>query len=278
MTTLSAPPRSVGHSVDVDRDNTVDPRVGLTRRLYERIGATDDPAEQEFLRGEVATLHLDLAYGMARRYRGRGEPDDDLQQAASVGLMKAVRGFNSDRGCDFLSYAVPTISGELKKHFRDYCWSVRPPRRIQELQAEISSVVSTLSQRLGREPTLVEIAGNLDEDHQSVSEAISAFGCYAPKSLDTPFDDNSDSTFASMVGDDEVGYSRAEVHVMLRAVLPTLSPRDREIVSLRYFHGCTQRQIAAEIGVTQMQVSRLLTRIIAQLRERLTQDAIEFSA
>ncbi len=247
-----------------------DERAIETQALFARLGETVDPEEQEAIRAEIAALNVEVARSMARRYRGRGEPDEDLEQVACVGLMKAVNGFEPDYGRDFLSYAVPTISGELKKYFRDCCWTIRPTRRIQELQREISTVAGELSQDLGREPTTGEMAAELQEDVSVVSEAISAFGCYAPKSLDAPIDSIGTTSLESLLGTKDVGFGRAELHVMLSGVVRDLCERDRRIVALRFYHDYTQRQIAEEIGVTQMQVSRLLTRITAELRAQLT--------
>lgn len=247
-----------------------DDRATRTQALFIRLAETSDREAQASIRAEVAAVNVEVARSMARRYSRRGEPDDDLEQVACVGLMKAVKGFEIDYGRDFLSYAVPTISGELKRYFRDCCWTVRPTRRIQELQREVSTVSAKMGQDLGREPASHEIAAELEEDVALVSEAISAFGCYAPMSLDAPVDRTGSLAFQSVLGDDDIGFSRAELHVMLAGVVRDLCERDRRIVAMRFYQDFTQRQIADEIGVTQMQVSRLLTRIQAELRTRLT--------
>jgi RNA polymerase sigma-B factor len=244
-----------------------------TRDLFRRIEACVDDSERGTLRKAVAELNLGIVRGLARRYRGRGESVEDLEQAGCVGLMKAINGFRTDRGTEFLTYALPTISGELKKHFRDHCWTVRPTRRVQELQAEVASATATMSQELGREPSLGELADELGEDSDALGEAVAAHGCYTPRSLDAPLP-SGESPFAAVLGRDEIGFSQAEAHVVLAEAVRKLSPRDRQILGMRFFRDLTQRQIAAEIGTTQMQVSRVLTRIMARLREEIAASAL----
>lgn len=251
-------------------DGVADDRAASTTLLFVRLTHTTDPAQQALIRAQIAALNVVVARTMARRYRGRGEPEDDLEQVACVGLMKAVNGFEPGYGRNFLSYAVPTISGELKKYFRDCCWTVKPTRRIQELQREISTVAGELIQDLGREPGADEVAAELEEDVSLVCEAISAFGCYTPTSLDACVDPSGNTSLGSFLGAIDIGFSRAELHAMLSGVVRDLCERDRRIVALRFYHDYTQRQIADEIGVTQMQVSRLLTRIMTQLRTQLS--------
>ena len=187
----------------------------------------------------------------------RGIGKDDLMQAAYVGLVKAVQGFDPSFERDFLSYAVPTVTGEVKRYFRDYGWTVRPPRRVQELQAQISRASSELSQTLHRSPKPSEVAEFLSVDVDSVIEALAADGCFTPASLDVP------------VGEDDADLGRAEARILLAPAVRRLAPRDRRILELRFFHGWTQEQIAGDIGVTQMQVSRLLARILSDLRAEL---------
>lgn len=210
-----------------------------------------------------------VAESVARRYARRGEALDDLIQVACLGLTKAVRRFDPDRGHDFLSYAVPTMSGEIKRHFRDSGWSVRPPRRIQELQARISATAADLNQELGRSPRPSELAEALDVQPADISEALASDGCFSPASLDErgPYDDG--YTLAEHLGAAEPGFERAEAVAMLRPVCQDLKPRDKRILYLRFYSGWTQAQIAADLGVTQMQVSRLLQRILTSLRSEI---------
>ena len=212
--------------------------------------------------------NLALARSMAARYRNRGIDLDDLEQVALLGLTKAAQRFDPDAGHDFLSYAVPTIRGELRRHFRDAGWMVRPPRRVQDLQARIATAQRELEAELGRSPRPSEVARHLDEGIDDVVEALSADGCFTPTSLDGTVGDGT-STLGDLLGADDRAMESAEARVVLDPVVRTLSERDRRIVRLRFFDECTQQEIAEDIGLTQAQVSRVLTRILADLRERL---------
>jgi RNA polymerase sigma-B factor len=212
--------------------------------------------------------NLALARSMATRYRNRGIDLDDLEQVALLGLTKAAQRFDPDAGHDFLSYAVPTIRGELRRHFRDAGWMVRPPRRVQDLQARIATAQRELEAELGRSPRPSEVARHLDEGIDDVVEALSADGCFTPTSLDGTVGDGT-STLGDLLGADDRAMESAEARVVLDPVVRTLSERDRRIVRLRFFDECTQQEIAEDIGLTQAQVSRVLTRILADLRERL---------
>ena len=241
----------------------------VTRDLFARIERSTDLDEQAALRQEVARINLGVATSMASRYRGRGELDDDLRQAACVGLVKAVNGYDSSRGADFLPYAVVTISGELKKHFRDHCWTIKPPRRIQELQPKIAAAYNELAQTTGRPATVIDIATALDEDAATVTEAMTSSGCFSPNSLDAPLRAQEQTTVGDTLADHDAGFSRVEARAMLEPLLQELTARERLIIVLRFYRDCTQSQIADLVGVTQMQVSRLLTRILADMRLRL---------
>jgi RNA polymerase sigma-B factor len=225
-----------------------------------------DPDEHARLLEEVIVLHVDLAHAEAARYRSRGIPLDDLRQVAALALTKAAHGYDVSTGHDFLSYAVPTIRGELRKHFRDHGWMIRPPRRIQELQARINAAESELSNQLGRSPQPVEIADHLDECTENVIEALASDGCFIPASLDHPTGGDGSTTLGELLPFEDASQSASEARVMLRPVLRRLGERDRQILAMRFGEGLTQREIANRIGVTQMQVSRLLTRILGQLR------------
>lgn len=244
---------------------------GRIERTYELfLAAADAPdAERDRLHEEIAEVNLGVAESLARRYRGRGEPLEDLFQVAAVGLMKAVRAFDPDKADDFLSYAVPTITGELKRHFRDRCWMVRPPRRIQELQAALSTCTSEVAQTLGRFPTASELAEHLEEDEEDIIQALAADGCFTPTSIDDRLPDSDASPLSERLGSDEDGFDRADALVALRPACRHLGPRDRRILYLRFFRGWSQQEIADVLGVTQMQVSRLLARILADLRDEI---------
>lgn len=237
-----------------------------TRDLFSLALSSDDEVERHDLMATVIEMHLDLAHAEAARYRSRGVPLDDLRQVAALALTKATRGYDVTTGHDFLSYAVPTIRGELRKHFRDHGWMIRPPRRIQELQARINAAEAELSYRLGRSPQPVEIAKHLEEPTESVIEALASDGCFVPASLDHPAGVDGSTTLGELLPLEDNEHRASEARLMLGPVLGQLGERDRQILSMRFYEGLTQREIAARIGVTQMQVSRLLTRILAQLR------------
>lgn len=244
-------------------------RNARTRELFERARTLDlaaDPDALQHLHDEVIVLHLELAHAEARRYRSRGIPLDDLRQVAALALTKATRGYDVTTGHDFLSYAVPTIRGELRKHFRDHGWMVRPPRRIQELQARINQADGELSNRFGRAPQPGEIAEHLQEPLASVTEALASDGCFVPASLDHPTGGDGLTTLGDLLPQDDAAGLASEARLLLEPVLRQLSQRDRDILSMRFGEGLTQREIATRIGVTQMQVSRLLSRILTQLR------------
>jgi RNA polymerase sigma-B factor len=244
-------------------------RSEITARLLDRIAETDDELEQKRLRDEVVVLNMGVARAIATRYRERGIAMEDLMQAAYVGLVKAVQGFDGSFNRDFLSYAVPTVTGEIKRYFRDYGWTVRPPRRVQELQAQISRVSSELSQTLHRSPRPSEVAQFLGIEEESVIEALAADGCFTPASLDVPVGESGNTSLGELLGEDDTDLARAEARILLAPAVRALAPRDRRILELRFFHGWTQEQIAGDIGVTQMQVSRLLARILADLRAEI---------
>ncbi len=241
-------------------------RSSRTRELFLEAAAAESPEERQRLLEKVIVLHVGLANSEASRYRSRGVPLEDLRQVAALALTKATRGFDVTAGHDFLSYAVPTIRGELRKYFRDHGWMIRPPRRIQELQARINAAENELSNRLGRSPKPVEIADHLDECTESVIEALSSDGCFVPASLDHPAGADGSTSLGDLLPFDDDSQGASEARLVLRPVLRRLGERDRQILAMRFYEGLTQREIAERIGVTQMQVSRLLTRILGQLR------------
>ncbi|MCY4724718.1 sigma-70 family RNA polymerase sigma factor [Nocardioides sp. STR2] len=211
-----------------------------------------------------------VARSMASRYRNRGIDLDDLEQVALLGLTKAAQRFDPAAGHDFLSFAVPTIRGELRRHFRDSGWMVRPPRRVQDLQTRIAGAQEELESQLGRSPRPTEIATHLGEQTSDVVEALAADGCFTPTSLDAKVADGS-SSLGDLLGDDDRALAQAEAKVMLEPLMRRLSPRDRRIVRLRYFMEQTQQEIADTVGLTQAQVSRVLTRILSDLRSGLVE-------
>ncbi len=252
-------------------------RQEQTQELLDRAGAATDPDERERLLEGVVVLNMCVARTLAARHAGKGIPRDDLEQVGYLALTRAARNYDPDTRADFLSYAVPTIRGELKKHFRDHGWTVRPPRRIQEVQTRAIVERAELTQRLGRTPTLAELAEVVGEDVQVVREALSADGCFQPTSLDRPVGEDSVTGLGDLLdgGCDDVERDAVEARVLLAPVVRRLSERDRRILRLRYFDGCTQQEIADDIGVSQMQVSRLITRIIRDIRRGLPDDLRE---
>ena len=229
----------------------------------------DDQEEHERLLDEIVLLNMPVAASVASRYRSRGVASDDLEQVAYLALVKAVRGFEPDAGHPFLAYCVPTVRGEIKRWFRDHGWTVRPPRRIQELQARISAAQSELSFSLGRSPRPSEVAEHLQENLEDITEALATDGCFTPASLDKPVGLEGDTVLGDLLGEQDQGRDAAEARVVLAPVVRQLGERDRRILMLRFFRGWTQQEIADDIGVTQMQVSRLLGRILGQLRDEL---------
>jgi len=256
-------------SLPVTHPNSEPDRGATTARLLEELHATHDEQEKQQLRAEVVVLNMGVARAIAHRYRQRGLAEDDLVQAAYVGLVKAVNGFDPSHERDFLSYAVPTVTGEVKRYFRDFGWAVRPPRRVQELQGSIARLSSELTQRLGRSPRPSEVAEELGIDVEAVIEALAADGAFTPASLDVPVGEDGAATLGDLMPEDDLDFASAEARVVLGPAVRALAPRDRRILELRFFQGWTQEQIAQDIGVTQMQVSRLLSRILKDLRAEL---------
>jgi RNA polymerase sigma-B factor len=201
---------------------------------------------------------------------------EDLQQAAYEGLVKAVNRWDPSHGKSLLTYAVPTIRGELQRHFRDHGWTVRPPRRVQELQWQVNACVAQLTQELGREPTEAEVRKALGITDREYADAMTAFGCFQPTSLDQPVGSEAAATLGDLIPDqraEEAGgdqLSAVDARATLGPVVRSLPSRDRKILYLRFFEEQTQEQIGEELGVTQMQVSRLLARILRDLRGAIT--------
>jgi RNA polymerase sigma-B factor len=248
-----------------------------TRALLREITQTTSPAAREAAIDEVIRLNMDLARTLAAPYRGRGIPTEDLEQVAYTALVRAVRGYRHGLSGDFLAYAVPTIRGEVKKHFRDHGWAVRPPRRIQELQAAATRARADLERDTGIRPDLSTLAAAMGEPEEQVAEALAAEGCFTPSSLDQPLRAGSSLAIGDTIADTDDGYEAAEARAILAPAVRRLGRRDRRILQLRFFDGLTQQEIGEEIGVTQMQVSRLLNRIMRDLRTDLVDDRMAMS-
>ncbi|MBM0230733.1 SigB/SigF/SigG family RNA polymerase sigma factor [Micromonospora sp. STR1_7] len=259
--------------------STINTRVGQRRSdqtpddLLAALAATpaDDP-RRPALRDRTIEAWLPLARHLARRYAGRGAPDDDLTQTAAVGLIKAVDNFDPTRGVDFSGYAIPTVIGEIKRYFRDRTWAVRVPRRLQELRLSISAANSILTHTLGRLPTVADIASYLDVSEETVLEGLEGARAYRATSLSTPMGADGNRELGDTLGGDDHEFDIVEIRVALGPALATLPEREREILSLRFHGNLTQAQIADRIGISQMHVSRLITRSLATLRHHLSDD------
>lgn len=218
---------------------------------------------------EVVLINMGVAEAVVSRYRGRGVPEDDLQQVAYMALVRAVQHFDHSMGNNFLTYCVPTMRGEIRRYFRDQGWMVRPPRRLQELQAQVFRAQEELTSNLGHAPTAREIAQEVDSTPEEVTEALVSTGCFTPTSLDKPSREDSTTSIGDLIGDERDDRAAAEARLVLAPVIRRLGPRDRRILMLRFFCGLTQQEIADDLGVTQMQISRTLTRIFHSLRSSL---------
>ena len=230
-----------------------------------------DPATQMQARDALVRLHLPLVEHCARRFRNRGEPFEDLVQVGTIGLIKSIDRFDMDRGVEFSTYATPTIIGEIKRYFRDKGWAIRVPRRLQELRMQIGTATGELSQSLGRSPTPRELAEHLGVTVEEIVEGIESSNAYSTLSLDAS-DGSTDENGASMLdlmGLDDEGLEHVEIRESIKPLLEALEPREKKILLLRFFMNKTQTQIAEEIGVSQMHVSRLLTRTLDRLRTSL---------
>jgi RNA polymerase sigma-B factor len=248
----------------------------LTRRrsadFFTVFRDTEAPqASRDGAREALVRLHLPLVEHCARRFRNRGEPLEDLVQVGTIGLIKSIDRFDVDRGVEFSTYATPTIIGEIKRYFRDKGWAIRVPRRLQELRMQIGTATAELTQSLGRSPTPRELAETIGCTVEEIVEGIESSNAYSTLSLDAS-DDGEDGGAATMLdalGMEEVGLEHVEIRESIKPLLDKLAPREKKILLLRFFKNMTQSQIAEEIGVSQMHVSRLLNRTLEQLRASL---------
>jgi len=236
--------------------------VDVLLRAYHRDGDRD-------ARDRALVELMPLVRALANRYAGRGEPLEDLVQVGSVGLIKAVDRFDVDRGVEFSSYAVPTIVGEIRRHFRDKAWAMHVPRRLKELSVRLSRVLDELTTELGRSPTVAELAEASGADEEEVIDALDSAHAYSTRSLSAPFEDGGDDSLAEKLGEEDSGFEEIEDGSLIAAGLDALDERERRIVELRFFDEMTQSQIAAEVGISQMHVSRLLRRALTIMRGRI---------
>jgi RNA polymerase sigma-B factor len=266
MAVVSPYRSSIHHSEDRTAAGTELDEV--VAALFPRMAA--EPAERPQLRARMIEVALPFAIRLARHYQGRGEPFEDLVQVAAVGLIKAIDGYDPERG-PFSHYAMPTVRGELRKHFRDRGWSIRVPRRLQELKMDMARVHQELTQVLGRAPTVAEIAGYLEVDEDQVLEGMELAHAYQPVSLDAPVSGQDDSIdLAATLGARDPAVENADDRMTLAGLVPRLPEREQRILHMRFSGNMTQSQIAAEIGISQMHVSRLLAQTLGWLRAAMT--------
>jgi RNA polymerase sigma-B factor len=266
---LAAPVEEL--AADADRAARTSHDRAHARGLFGQLAALDESEPQrQRVRDELVEMHLPLVEYLARRFRNRGEPLDDLVQVATIGLIKSVDRFDLERGVEFSTYATPTIVGEIKRHFRDKGWAIRVPRRLQELKLSLTKATSELSQKNGRAPTVAELAQHLEMSEEEVLEGLESANAYSAVSLDAPDTGDDDSpAVADSLGTTDESLEGVEYRESLKPLLEKLPPREKKILLLRFFGNMTQSQIAAELGISQMHVSRLLARTLAQLREGL---------
>jgi RNA polymerase sigma-B factor len=247
-------------------------RARSDHRLFLRYSDERDPVDRD----TVVERFLPLARQLAARYQRPEEPFDDVFQVACFGLVKAVDRFDPDRGVAFSSYAVPTIMGEIKRHFRDRTWAVRVPRDLQELALRVDRVLSELTREIGRQPSVDEVAAALDLSVEDVLDAMQASSAYRATSLETPRaggDTEPGDTLGDTVGIVDDGFDRAEERAVLDELMRSLTPREREVIRLRFDEDLTQAAIGERIGVSQMQVSRVLRQAMTRLRTLARVDA-----
>lgn len=261
----SAPDPGTLHSLS--RDD----RRRFTAAAFCAAAEADDDARRAELLDQVVIANLGVARTIASRYRSRGIALEDLEQVASAALVRAVHRFDITLASDFLAFAVPSIRGEVRRYFRDNGWMVRPPRRVQELQSQVLDARDRLRSGSGRPCNETAIADALDVPVQDVVEALRAEGCFSPRSLDVPLSEGGSTLVGDAISDPRGSehLAAAEARVMLRPLVRRLSDRDRSLLRMRFFEERTQQEIGEELGVTQTQVSRMLTRVLADLRGSL---------
>lgn len=246
-------------------------RQQQTYDLFLQVVATADPDRRAALEAEVVVLNIPVARSIAWRFRGRGCALDDLEQTACMALVRAVRDYDPARGHAFLSYAVPCVSGAVRKHFRDFGWTVRPPRAVQELQHRVQVVARATELASGRGEIPSELAVTLGVSEADVREALAARGCFTPTSLDRPVSDSDTRTVGGLlVSYDDRATDAVEARIMLRPALALLSHSDRSVLAMRFVEERSQQQMADQLGTTQPAVSRLITRILGDMHASLT--------
>ncbi|MGJ5827455.1 RNA polymerase sigma factor SigF [Streptomyces ossamyceticus] len=256
-----------------DEVGPVDARA-LSKTLFERLESLEEGTyDYSYVRNTLVELNLALVKFAASRFRSRSEPMEDIIQVGTIGLIKAIDRFELSRGVEFPTFAMPTIVGEIKRFFRDTSWSVRVPRRLQELRLDLAKAGDELAQKLDRAPTVGELAERLGLTNDEVVEGMAASNAYTASSLDAqPEEDDSEGALADRIGYEDHGLEGIEYVESLKPLIAGLAPRDRQILSLRFVANMTQSEIGDELGISQMHVSRLLSRTLVRLRKGLTLD------
>jgi RNA polymerase sigma-B factor len=257
-------------AADASVDTAVDERQRVRDMLAEFAALPPDAPGRAALRDELVRRNLPIVEYVARRFYGRGEPLSDLVQVGCIGLINALDRFEPERGLEFTSYATPTVIGEIKRYFRDKGWMVRVPRRLQEVRSAMSAATADLSQQLGRSPTVAELAARVGASEDEVVEALESGNAYSPASIEASTDAESGWSLADTLGADDIAIEQVEYRESLKPLLASLDERERTILMLRFFQNKTQSQIADEIGLSQMHVSRLLAKTLSQLRTGLS--------
>lgn len=249
-------------------------RAGREHELLRRYHVEGDPRAKD----ELAEEMLPLARALAGRYAGRGEPLDDLVQVACIGIMKAIEGFDLSRDVRFSSYATPTVLGEIKRHFRDRTWAMRVPRGMQELQLKIAKARDRLTTTLGRSPTVQELADAVEAPFEEVLQTLQSVSARRTRSLDEPMGEDREMTLADSIGADDPEMERSEMRVLIDGAMKVLSARDREVLRLRFEQDLTQTEISNRIGVSQMQISRIIRQSLARMRLDIERDRSDDAA
>lgn len=254
-----------------DEVGPVDARA-LSKTLFARLAELEEGThEYAYVRNTLVELNLALVKFAAARFRTRSEPMDDIVQVGTIGLIKAIDRFELSRGVEFPTFAMPTIIGEIKRFFRDTSWSVRVPRRLQELRIELAKARDELAQQLDRAPTVTELAGRLGLSEDEVVEGMAASNAYTASSLDAqPDEDDTEGSLTARIGYEDRDLEGIEYVESLKPMIAELPQRDRKILSLRFVANMTQSEIGEELGISQMHVSRLLSRTLVRLRRGLT--------
>ena len=243
-----------------------------TRELFRRYKEDGDMEARE----QLVMSHLNLVRFLANKFKNRGEPLDDLVQVGYLGLLKAIDRFDPDRGLEFTTYATPTILGEIKRHFRDKGWSVRVPRRLQELSAKVNQATDTLTTQFQRSPTIQEIADYLDASVDEVLEAMESSSAYSSVPLEgTGSSENDDApSVIDRYGSEDNELAFTDDRLVIEEALKGFSPREREVIELRFLKGMTQIEIAEQLGISQVQVSRLLRRTLKKIQDKIDPDGV----